>query len=92
MRKDWTKWSKSTFIEWFKSQDDICRKYVSNFEKNFEDENDDSESDEDDDLKSTLQAIANDYTLKKLLKIKNSKDRKHILQVLEKLTTSYVHV
>ena len=72
-----SKWSKETFLEWFGNQGDICKKYLQTFKENVDDE--------DSDLSESLEAIANDFTLKKYLKIKSCAHRSEILKVLQNL-------
>ena len=73
--KNYGKWSKSTFIEWLKNQDEICKNYCKNFEDGI---------DSDDEFVD-VETYAKNSSLKSWFRIKHAEDRKHVLMCLEKL-------
>ena len=79
--KNFKNWSKKVFFEWLKSESEVCKKYVKNFENAIDDE------DEID-----IEAYAWDTTLKSWFRIKDSEDRKHVLTCLKNLMSGRVKV
>ena len=80
--KNFEKWSKKTFIEWFKNQDEICEKYMKNFERGI---------DEDDEFVD-IGAYAHESALKSWFRIKDGEDRKHVLKCLKHLIAGQENV